>query len=433
MRLQPRWILLAGWLVFLLYSYPGYMYTDGADQLMDSRTGVFTDWHSPVFTQIWRIVGLVIAGPPGMLLVQSGLTVFGAFYLLRRGMSERAAAIAAACTLVFPPIMVTTAIVCAESTVAALFVASAALLASSCRARNAGGLALLVFAAGVQHGVAIAALPIIIALFRWNNSLRRWQTVAIAGGACIVVALLGAGLDRVVVDMHTERKQVTGAMADIVGTVARAEPLADDRIRGLLAGVQLAPGADIQARARRVEGKPLFFAATDQRLFEPLATAEERAAVYDARWGVIRAMPGAYFAHRWNQLTRTLGFRGSRLQPVYVQFVEILPREALATQHDSRYSRIQSLLIDAVIALEELPLFSPYVYVLVSLLLLPLALVRRVHYATMLLASGLAYTAWLFVSIDRVEYRDSHWIIVATALAIALLVADGVARARLRS
>jgi hypothetical protein len=422
MDLRPRWLLLAGWLLFLFYSYPGFLYTDGADQLMDSRTGVFTDWHSPVFTQLWRIVGIVISGPPGMLLLQSGLILFGSFSLLKRAMSERAAAINAACILVFPPIMVTTATVCPESALAALLVASAALLAGECRVRKMGGLVLLVFAAGIRDHVAIASLPIVVALFRWKESQPRWQTIAIAVGVWIVIALLGAGMDRAVIDMRTERKQIAGAMADIIGTVARAERLTDDRIRELVTGVPLASASDIQARARKIDGKGLFYAASDQRVFEPPATDQEREALYDARWTVLRAYPGAYIAYRWTQLSRVLGLRGT-LHPVYYQFVQTRPRDAQATQHDSTNSRIQSVLITIVRSLDGLPWFSPYLYVVLSLLLLPIAINRRIHHATMLLACGLLYALWLAFMVDRAEYRDSHVAVVATVLAIAILIA----------
>ena len=85
----PQRILLAGWLGFLLYAYPGYMLTDVADQLFESRVNEFTDAHAPMMTEVWRTVALVISGPPGMLFLQSLLLLGGTFVLLRRAMTER--------------------------------------------------------------------------------------------------------------------------------------------------------------------------------------------------------------------------------------------------------------------------------------------------------------------------------------------------------
>ena len=86
-RVGARSILLAGWLLFLLYAYPGYMDTAAVDMLIDSRYRQISDWHSPMMTWVWEVVGLVIAGPAGMLLLQSGLFLFGARALLARVMS----------------------------------------------------------------------------------------------------------------------------------------------------------------------------------------------------------------------------------------------------------------------------------------------------------------------------------------------------------
>ena len=70
-------------------------------------------------------------------------------------------------------------------------------------------------------------------------------------------------------------------------------------------------------------------------------------------------------------------------------------------------------------------LFRPYVYLAIALILLPLALRRRERAAVVLLASGIAYELALFVVTSDAEYRYSHWMIVATLLAVVVLIARG--------
>src|SRR5262249_3941645 len=149
-------ILLAGWLLFLLYAYPGYLLTESANQLFDARTGGFTDWHSPMMTEVWRIVSIPIAGPAGMLLLQSGLLLWGGFVLLRRTLSARAAAIAAVCILVFPPIMAPMAVITPEAQFAAFLIAGTAALSSERPAWRYTGLGLMVVACGLREGAGWA-------------------------------------------------------------------------------------------------------------------------------------------------------------------------------------------------------------------------------------------------------------------------------------
>ena len=78
MKLTPLRIVIAGWAVFLLYAFPGYVDIPGGDILADARTEQFGDWHSPVMAKVWYVLGHVVSGPPGMLVLQSGTLLFGA-------------------------------------------------------------------------------------------------------------------------------------------------------------------------------------------------------------------------------------------------------------------------------------------------------------------------------------------------------------------
>src|SRR6185369_3923165 len=154
--------------------FPGYVMTEGADQLVDSRVGTFTDWHPVMMTEVWRLVGHVISGPPGMLLVQSALLLFGTFVLARRFVTDRAAAFVAIAILLLPPVMTTMAVICAEAQLVAWLVGGTALLLAERRALRLAGLVAMMIACGMGGGAVLAVLPLIVVPFRWRDEQPRW-------------------------------------------------------------------------------------------------------------------------------------------------------------------------------------------------------------------------------------------------------------------
>jgi hypothetical protein len=426
-RLTPRWILIAGWIAFLMYAYPGYLKTDGADMLADSRVGEFTDWHSPMMTEVWRIVGRVISGPAGMLFLQSLLLLAGSYQLLRRAMSDRAAAIAAVCVLVSPPIIATTALVSAEAQLASFVIAGAAALASPQLRIRLLGLGAMFVACGMREGAALAAVPIILASFRWCDDAPRLQRLALAAAASVIVVGAACGANRVLVDFETDRNEVAHAMSDVIGTLRYAKDLGDANVQHLLAGVPLATSTEIQNHAKSVYSKPGKYAAGETRVFDPPATEAEREAVLSARYTVARAAPGAYLAHRWHVFRGILGF-SKTWSPLYTEFTQNAGvREGL--RHAAFHSLLQSTLIRPVHWLSGTFLFRPYLYAVLALLLLPVAVIRKERDTAVLLASGLSYELGLMFVANRAEYRDSHWMIAATVVAIILLVTRKLGRA----
>jgi hypothetical protein len=421
----PRAILAAGWLVFLLYAYPGFMPTSSVDELIDSRYGAFTDWHSPVMTEVWRIVGVVASGPAGMLLLQSGLFLFGAFALLRRAMAPRNAAIASACLLVFPPVMATMAVISQDSQLAGFLVGAAAMFASERRGIRIVGLALVMLACGMRDGAALAALPIVVLGFTWRDGQRWFVRYGIAAVAWLGLAAIAGGLATLLVDSETKRPQENLAMLDVVGVIALSDPMTDADIRSQLPGVRLAVDGDLQRRARSLHGKPEQFLKGAARLFEPPTSPDETDAIIDARSRLRRAHPRAYLAERWYQFVRILGFKQSKSwSAVYDTFLSPALREPAL--HAAHRSPVQKFLHWPVKMLGGTSLFVPYVYFFIAIVLLPLAIRRRQRDAWVLLASGLASELALFTVTSEIEFRSSFWMIASTTIAIMLMVARGI-------
>jgi hypothetical protein len=419
--MTPRRILLAGWLVFMLHGYPGYLDGAAADELFDARVGAFMDWHSPMLSEVWRIVGIVISGPAGMLVVQSLLLLLGSFQLLRRGLGERGAAIGGVCVLLFPEALATSTSICVDAQLASFLVGGTALLLAERRWPRVCGLGLLLVACGLAEGTAFAALPLVVVAFRWVETRGGWQRYVISTGAWLAIALLALALNGLFIDGRTHKREIAFAMGDIVGTLRYAPTIDDARARALLADVPLASTTDIQNHARQLYGLPLYYAATDKRLFEVPQSDSQYEALRAARRAVIRAQPGAYVAHRWHVFVH--GFAAAK--PAW-----LIPSLFAARQleHNASSSWIQTLLTRAFGLIAPGACSNPLIYLIVAVVLLPLALVRRQRDAAMVLASALAYEVALMFTTSMVEPRMGHWLMIATVLAAALLIGDQLAR-----
>lgn len=424
MRMTPYRILAAGWLLFLLYAYPGFVPPESGDHLFDARVGAFTDWHPVMMTMVCRIVNRLVAGPPGMLLVQSALLLLGSYVLARRTMAECKAAIVAVCMLLVPPVLATTPVISPQAVFGGLLlVGIAALCVHRPRAQLVGAI-LLVVASGMHPAAWVAVCVVVLAMFRWNEKNAGWRRLVIALGATIAIAGVSRGLETLLVDGASDRSPaVQLAMADIVGTLYYAGELDDDAVTNLVGNTSLAGSTALQDRARSMYGRPPLYAEPDRGLLVPPQTGEQHERLFDGRWALALAQPAAYLEHRWHVFYRALGFSASRRwNDLYTAFVAAGQETGL--EHRARSSWLQKQLQRPMRAMAGSLVFRPYVYLAIALVLVVVAAVRRHRLATLLLATGILDELTLFFVANRAEYRDSHWMITATALAAALLIWD---------
>jgi len=211
-------------------------------------------------------------------------------------------------------------------------------------------------------------------------------------------------------------------MADVIGTINYAHGPTDTAIMSLLGEVQLAKQTEIQRRASAVYGRERFYAGGEMRFFEPVKTNEQREALYGARRAVVAAYPIAYLRHRMTEMLRVIGFSGpTSWKPVYTSYVEF-PTDAEGVQQQARSSRLQQLIAHWVTALASTRVFRPYWYLVLALVLLPVALVQRNRLAAILVASGVSLEAALFFMSFRLDFRANHWLIVSTMLGLVFVL-----------
>jgi hypothetical protein len=382
-KLTPLRIVIAAWAVFLVYSFPGYVDIPGGDILADARAEQFSDWHSPVMAKVWYVLGHVISGPPGMLVLQSGLLVFGAYHLLRRVCPERTAALLAGGLLVFPPVMAVEAVTCPQSLFAGLALAGMALVTSACRLRKIGGLVMFLVAAGLHAGSAVAVVPLVLFGFRWREGMPRVRRFALAAGACAAIVLGAFGLERAIIQERSYRSEVALARYDLAGILAKTRT----------------PNRRVEAILRFTGDHPA-----------------ERAALMDARDQLIREHKGAYVKHRLAHL-RAMLRSTSKLN---VEFTAI-DLHAGVLAHRGRHSWVQRALIAPVRVLSRTPLFWPILYMLIAITGIVVAAMSKQLAPIVWFASAIGYeiaAAFPTVSTDRVH---SHWLVTSTLVGVALL------------
>jgi len=426
--LSSRQILLVGLALVVVYAFPGYMSTDSVQQLIEARTGHFSDGHPPLMAAEWFVLDRVVAGPLLVLVLQNAVFLAGLHSLLQRVLSPTRAAWTAIAILLFPPVLTTMAVIWKDSQMAAALVAGTAALVHSRLRVRIGGLALLAAACALRYNALAAAVPLVAILFEWKRPLRWWKRLLVLVAATAVAAATAFGVSRALAVQHVK---LTPVFSDVVDVLACTRDRDDADLREVFRGVPLAIDHGIQAHARWLhEAHGVWrIAGTADRLFDYPSTDAQWDALGRAWKELVLGDPGAYLRCHWDDFARMLGLTDEPLRaPVWNLFLED-PHQMPGTDHDASYSRVQGWFGRVFYWLaDDTPLFRPWIYAVLALVLLPLLCRDRLTFA--LFASGLAYELSFFPVGNEPDFRYSHWLIASTCIATVLLF---VQRRRTRS
>jgi hypothetical protein len=409
---RPRTYLLAGWILFALGCYPGYLSTDGILQLYTVRSGDFSDY-APVMSALWSLLEYVLAGPFPMLALQSGLFLFGAFAILRTVLTPRAAAITAGLVLLFPPVFGVFAVIWPEPLMAgALIAATGAVLQPNPRWKL-GAIGFAILACACRMDAVVAVFPIALAVLSEQRKLRRAGlalaiTIGIGGVAWI------ADYASTVTDTYVRQNDLQ--LMDVVGTLRRAKVHDETALHEALAGIPVADPATLHDKMSA--GNDALNARSltqgDKKIFDPIDSDEEADATAAAWRGAILSHPGAYLVHRWAMARSLLAIR-NRAKPVYDQFGN--PDLLAPLHHRATPSDWELGMQKIVRGFAATPLFRPYFYLLLAIVVIVLA--RRRPLLRNLAIAGLAYELAMCFCAPTADYRYSHFFVAAVSLALA--------------
>jgi hypothetical protein len=426
--LSPRAILVFGWLGLIVYAFPGHMSFDSVGQLLESRSGVFSDGHPPAMAAEWRLVELFVQGPVGMLVIQSLAFIAGAYLLFERRMSKRAAAIAASLLLWFPPVANTMSTIWKDSQMTGFLVLGTGLLLSSRRRTQLLALLCLVLATAMRHNAFAMTFPLVGLLFVWNPAHRWYKRYAIAIGAWLAVTLSAQILTRALTDEPRHLWHQSMALCDIVGTLRNVPDIPDEQLRTLFDGIELKYEDHLHDQIRYINDptwNPVdnLWWATD-RLFVRPRTAQERDAVVRAWSAVVPSHVTAYLEYRWLVFRQLLQLVDTPLpSSAYIWFTDIqdLYGSAKAISHNAHPSGIQAWMHEVMFGLGGTLLFRVYFYLFLAFALLPFCYRDREAFA--FVASGLTSEAALFFATPTPDFRYSFWLLLATVIALVLIIA----------
>lgn len=428
----PPWaILAAGWTWLIIYAYPGLMTQDSFDHLREARDGMYSDAHPPAINLVWRITDYVIAGPFGMLVLQSATLLAGLYLLLRRALPPRGAALAASAIFVFPPVMVTMAVIWKDCLMAGLLALGTAALLSPRRRWRVVGLAAMIAATTLRYNALGATLPLIVLLFEWRPDLHWLKRYPLALAAWLAVTGSASVINGALTDKQMHFWHSSNAVFDIVGTYAHLDAeVPDAELRATLAGTELLIEQGIHAKMRALYSTATFLPILNDQ--QPLwnlpingyvpAPPAQRDALGRAWWEVITRHPGAFFAHRLAVMADVLAITHTPAAGAVVRREVKYPEYAHQLGLSTGWSSLQRVLSRVMVwTWTHTPLFTPWIYLALSLLLLPLAFRQRDTLA--LLLSGVAFEATLLPGAPSSDYRYSHWMVICTLLAAVVVIA----------
>lgn len=429
--LSPQTVLFAAWCVLFIYAFPGQMTQDSFDHLRETRAKLYSDAHPPSINLIWRVLDYIIAGPFLMFVLQSVMFVVGLYHLFRRTFAPRRAAWVTFAVYIFPPVMVPMAVIWKDCLMVGFLVLGAVGLLSERRTAKVWGLVALLWATAVRYNALGATLPLVVLLFEWRPGMHWLKRYALSTAVWLAITLAAFGLNAKVTDREMHYWQSSLALYDIVGTLAHVdEDLPDAELQRLLAGTELLKTERIHETIRAVYTPRDFFPiVNDPKLtmwnvpingYEP-APQSQRDAISRAYRETLTTYPGAYAAHRLDVIVQVLGVYSRRAGAVS-------KREFYSPQmqHEmglsTGWSRLQHKLTYWMKWLSyHTPLFVPFVYFVVTLFLLPLALRRREILAFLL--SGLSMEGTLLFLAHSNDYRYSHWMVICTIFSAIVIFA----------
>ena len=425
--LTPRQILTIGWFGFMAYAFPGYMSFDSAFQLRMSRSGYLIDGHPPFMAALWRFVELFVAGPIGMLVIQTVAFLIGAYLLLRTRIKPQGAAIAATLVLWFPPIASVMAVIWKDAQMTAFLVLGFGLLLQNRRRDHVFGLIAILVATLMRHNALTMTGPILVFAFRWNPAYGWIRSTALAIVAWLVITFSAQLISTALTDEEQHFWHTNIALCDMAGTLRyTSTTISDADLAALAPGVTFLVH-DVQDHLRAASLDEDYINRLWKLTFEVFAvpeTAEARNAVTAAWKKIVFGHFRGYTEYRWEIVRRLFGLTDEdQGSPVYNWFTDIQAPYYSASKidHDATGAHLQNVLREGMHELGLTPIFSVPVYLVLVLVLLPFAFRDRPVFG--LLVSAITGELALLPIVPTPDWRYSYWAIVSVAFAVILLVA----------
>jgi hypothetical protein len=336
----------------------------------------------------------------------------------------------AAAIYVYPPVLVVMSVIWKDCMMAALLAVGLAGLLSERRDRKLLGLLALCGATAMRYNAFGATLPLIVLLFQWRPGMPWVRRYLLGIAVWLGTTMLAFGINIALTDKPMHYWVSSLAVYDIVGTYSHLEEtLPDAQLRQELAGTDLLIERDIHATIREVYSPRSFFPILNHptktlwnlpiNFYDPAPQAQ-REAVERVFWHTIATHPWSYLRHRLAVTSAVLDLASTRSGGAIIKRIprdlSFLHEQGLSTGFSKTQMKMSRRFQYVA---RHTPLFLPWVYAAISLLLLPMAV--RNSAALAILLSGLIMESSLFFLAHTVDYRYSHWMVISTILGAIMI------------
>jgi hypothetical protein len=272
-------------------------------------------------------------------------------------------------------------------------------------------------ATAARHNGWLATLPLI---FLWTRRWSGWRRIAVLGGASLALLIGAMTTNSVLADKH-ESPWISVAIHDVMGVTT-------------LSGAPLEPSwcdcPRVESSALEKNYEPVFWKTPMRKLKLPMPEERYLAALKSQWIDTVLSNPGAYVEHRLRTFGVVLAITRPPFDPVLYERHPPRKRKRLywPIRHDHGQTWVQ-------VKIESLlrwlgkgggGLYQPWLYMLLALVLLPLAFLWR-HgrlEIAMLLMSGLLCELSLVIMAPSGDYRYSIWMIVTVLVASGVMARD---------
>lgn len=395
----------SAWLVLF---HPGFMSVDSADQLMQARSGVLSDWHAPVMSVLWMGLERVVAGPFGMLVLQTAAFWSGLALLVARIAAPLASKVAFLVLFALaPPVVSIAGAVWKDVLMVSLLV-----LACGLAGHRLAFWPVALLATLSRYNAVTAVVGVMLLHFASDGpTLRRILHALVATAALFALSL---AINAALVDQRMHPMQMF-ALDDLIAITASSKEIPNvdpchQRRKGL---TQLTPHDEPKVVAAVASWRRFRFCSDDTAskalvgewlrnlLAHPLPYALHRAKMASRLLG-IELMPGNFVMAR----STYAGSKAVTLEP---------PAPATPWQ-DWFGTRMWEL--------RDYGVFRPWIYGLLGVGACAAAAVRGRWWPCFIALSGLTCELGLFLVAPSADYRYSYWMIVSALIATAWLVAE---------
>jgi len=420
----PWLAALAGIAFTLLAFWPGYLSWDSAYQWWQARGAPLDPVHPPVMVRIWMLSRALLPDPGGMLLLQCLVwwSALGLFAQALGGPAFKRVAIVLVLGL-WPPLLGLLPHLWKDVWMSCGFALAVALLAMDLRSPHRGwrlsALLALTLACAFRLNALSAALPLLV----WIA----WREASLGTGMrllCLLVSLVAVQTGSALINHVPEERQSPGWTMVALWDVA-AVSIAENRLL-------FPPGwtsPDLSVADLRRDFVPYVnvpsFESGQLRLNPDFVHTKQE---YDQLLRAWAALPfshtRAWWWHRVELSSYLFGLRPAQL-PDYL----VLQPGVVAYADNPKVQRndgpLHRWLQPRLYRLIDTPVFAPWLYLLLSLLLLAWQMLRRAFsgaqgLAVAVTASSLCLALPLTVLAPSSDFRYLGWSVLATLMALML-------------